>query len=83
MMCLMIEFGPPDSLDGPDSICLSQIPWSIKTNRFDPPRAQIYEPTRFMLKPSLFFTVFANYTSVSIYYTIFIKKIISSLFLFP
>ena len=54
MMCLMIEFGPPDSLDGPDSICLSQIPWSIKTNRFDPPRAQIYEPTRFMFKPSLF-----------------------------
>jgi len=26
MMCLMIESGPPDSLDGPDSICLSQVP---------------------------------------------------------
>jgi len=61
--------------------------WFIGRSRFNLPEpsplTQIHEPTRFMLKPSLFFTVFANYTSVSIYYTIFIKKIISSLFLFP
>jgi len=82
MICLMIESGPPDSSDGPDLICLSQTPWPIFLNRFDPPRAQFTNRPIFMLKHSFFFYCFANYTSVFIYYTIFFQKFIFSLFSF-
>ena len=82
MNCSMIESGPPDSSDGPDLICLSQTHWPIFLNRFDPPRAQFSEPTRFSCLSPIFSIFFVKYTTVFNYYTIFSQQFIFSLFSF-
>ena len=60
MIYFMIKSGFPDSLDGPDLICLSQTHWPRFLNRFDPPRAQFTNRPVFSCLSPIFSTVLLN-----------------------
>jgi len=73
MIYFMIKSGPPDSLDGPDLICLSQpinpYCWTGSTH----PGPSLRTDPFLMLKPNIFYCS-AKYTSVFHYYTFFFSK---------